>query len=221
LSANALNSSCYGVALRAMSTPESDKRRTVNINEKIAEELNRIANQEGKTLYSLINEIAVIGIDAYRRGFPLKDAVETRVFLDRVKRSRMILVNQDLWYTASGIAYRKDRNGWLNKAYEKAKWYGRLLSEESSDESFTESLRKMLYNLFWDCNEVQIRKNGEDTFDLRVFFIPEMPLQHASVVLRMVEGLLNSSGYAILRHTAEQGYLTILFKRVPLPDMQQ
>jgi hypothetical protein len=100
-----------------MFTSGSERRRTVNINDKIAEELNQIANQEGKTLYSLINEIAIIGIDAYRRGFPLKDAVETRVFLDRVRKGRMLLVNQDLWYTASGIAYRKDSDGWLNRAY--------------------------------------------------------------------------------------------------------
>ncbi len=199
---------------------KNDRRRTVNMSDDIAEELNRIANREGKTLYNLINEIATISIDAYRNGISLKDAVETAIFLERVKKSRLLLVNQDLWYASSGAAYRKNRDEWLNQVYGKAKWYGRVFLNDSSDESFTESLKRTLYNLFWDCNEVEIQRESEDVFRLRILFIPEMPLQHATVVLRMVEGLLNSSGFAILRYTAEQGYLAILFKRVQLPEGQ-
>ncbi|MFQ6135311.1 MAG: hypothetical protein ACE5KU_05815, partial [Nitrososphaerales archaeon] len=72
----------------------------------------------------------------------------------------------------------------------------------------------------WDCNEAAIQREDDDTFTLRAFFTPEMPNQHTYVIMRMVEGLLNSSGYAILRYTVETGYLALIFKCVPLPEEQ-
>ncbi len=201
-----------------MSSSKTEKRRTVNMNEEIAEELNRVANTQGKTLYSLINELASVGIEAHRLGFSLKEAVENKNLLNRVRKARLLLVNQDLWYTASDIAYKKNKDEWLSQAYEKAKWYGRIFLDNSSEDTLVKSLGDVLHNLFWDCNEVSIQKESGDTVSMRVFFTPEMLLQHTTIVERMIEGLLNTSGYAILRHMVEPGYIALIFKRVPLPE---
>lgn len=199
---------------------KTEKRRTVNMNEEVADKLNRVANKQGKTLYNLINEIAVTDIEAYGKGFSLKEAIDTKSHLDKARKTRLLLVNQDLWYTASGIAYKKNRDDWLNQVYEKAKWYGRVFLDSTSIDTYIESLKDILYNLFWDCNEASIQREDDDTFTLRAFFTPEMLHQHTYVIMRMIEGLLNSSGYAILRYTVESGYLALIFKRVPLPEKQ-
>lgn len=188
------------------------------MNEEIAGELNRIANLQGKTFYSLINEIALAAIDAFNQGFLLREAVDAKSLLDKAKRSRLLLVNQDLWYLASDLAYRRNKDEWMSQVYEKAKWYGRAFLDITSKEALIESFEQVFKNLFWDCSELAIEQGEEETFSLRAYFVPEMPLQHTSVVLRTVEGMLNASGYAILKYTIEPGYLAFIFRRVPLPD---
>jgi len=196
----------------------SEKRRTVNMNEEIAYELNRVANLQGKTLYSLINEIASASIEAFRQGFSLREALEAAYLLNRAKKTRLLLVNQDLWYFASDVAYKKSRDEWLRQVYEKAKWYGRVFFDSTSTEAFIESLRQIFPNLIWDCSELELEKKYDETLSLRARFVPEMSLQHTSVLLRAVEGIFNASGYAILKYTVEPGYLASIFKCISLPE---
>lgn len=70
------------------------KRKTVNMNEEIAQDLNKLANMSGKTLYSLINEIGIQAIEANRQGFTLEEAVKAKKLVQSARRSRMVLVNQ-------------------------------------------------------------------------------------------------------------------------------
>lgn len=72
------------------------KRKTVNMNEDIALELNKLANSSGKTLYSLINEIGIYALEANRQGFSLEEALAANKLVRSARRSRMVLVNQDL-----------------------------------------------------------------------------------------------------------------------------
>jgi len=45
-----------------------------------------------------------------------------------------------------------------------------------------------------------------------------MPLQHTYVLLKAWEGILNASGYAILRYMVEAGYLALIARRISLPN---
>jgi len=184
----------------------------------VAEELNQIANIQGKTLYSLINELTTFGIEAYRQGFSIKEAIEAKTFLNKAIKSRLLFVNQDMWYNASSIIYKKNKEEWLNQAYEKAKWYGKVFLGKIPENIFIEMFREALKKLFLDCNEIYIKKEEKDTYNLKAIFSPEMPLQHTFVIMRMIEGLLNSSGYAILKYTVEQGYISMMFRCLHLPE---
>lgn len=188
------------------------------MNEEIADQLNRIANLQGKTLYSLINEIASVSIEAFNQSLSLKEALDAANLLNRAKKTRLMLVSQDLWYLASDIAYRRNRNEWLRQVYEKAKWYGRVFLRSTPKEAFTESLKQVFKGLFWDCSELEMEEKSDGTLSLRAHFAPEMSLQHTSMLMRAVEGILNASGYAILKYTIEPGYLASIFKRVLLPE---
>jgi|GEM_PF-2072526 len=120
------------------------KRRTVNMNEEIAEELNRLANSQGKTLYSLINEIGLVALESSRHGFTLNEAIQAKRVIDRAKRSRMVLINQDLWYSGSSKACRVSKNEWLKQVYDNAKWRAHVFLNSGSHAEVIASVKKLV-----------------------------------------------------------------------------
>ena len=190
------------------------KRRTVNMNEEIAEELNRLANSQGKTLYSLINEIGLAALESNKHGFSLNEAVQGKAIVDRAKRSRMVLVNQDLWYSGSSRAYKTFKNEWLRQVYDNAKWYAHVFLSNGSHEEFIATIEKMLANFTWDCTEHTIEQRGSDGIFVRLVFVPEMPLEHTKSLFKTFEGMFNVFGYVVIDHAINPGFLTIIFKKL-------
>jgi hypothetical protein len=191
------------------------KRKTVNMNEDVAQELNRLANLQGKTLYSLINEIGVCALEANKQGFSLDDAVTARKLVQSARRSRMVLVNQDLWYFASSQAMKTAQKKWLKLIRDGAQWEANVFLTSKSDGEFVESVRRLLADFFWDCSEVKFeeRQQGEH-LGLRLAFVPEMPMEHTKGLFKAFEGMFNAHGYVAIDSTVEPGFLKITFKRV-------
>jgi hypothetical protein len=191
------------------------RRKTVNMNEDIAQELNRLANLSGKTLYSLINEIGTYALEASKQGFSLEDAVRAKKLVQSARRSRMVLVNQDQWYFASSEAMKASKTKWLKLIRDSAQWQANVFLTGSSKSEFIESIRRILADFFWDCSEVRLEEgqHGED-LALRLAFVPEMPLEHTEGLFKAFEGMFNAHGYAATDSTVEPGFLTIAFKKV-------
>jgi len=191
------------------------KRKTVNMNEDIAQELNRLANLQGKTLYSLINEIGLCALGANKNGFSLEDAVTAKKMVQRARRSRMVIVNQDLWYFASSQAMRTSKKKWLDLIRAYAQWQANVFLTGANDSEFVESVRRLLSDFFWDCGEAKLEegRRGEN-LDLKLAFVPEMPLGHTQGLFKTFEGMFNAHGYVATDSTVEPGFLTIAFKKV-------
>jgi hypothetical protein len=191
------------------------RRKTVNMNEDIAQELNRLANMSGKTLYSLINEIGIYALEANKQGFSLEDAVKAKKLVQSARRSRMVLVNQDQWYFASSEAMKASKTRWLKLIQDSAQWQANVFLNGSSDAEFIESVRRLLTDFFWDCGDARLERgqHGED-LALRLAFVPEMPLEHTQGLFKAFEGMFNAHGYVATESTVEPGFLTISFKKV-------
>ncbi len=191
------------------------KRKTVNMNEDIAQELNRLANLSGKTLYSLINEIGIYALEANKQGFSLEDAVASKKLVQRARRSRMVLVNQDLWYFASTQAMKVSKNKWLKLIRDSAQWQANVFLASSSDAEFLESVRRLLADFFWDCGEVRFDAGPRgETLAMRLAFVPEMPLEHTQGLFKAFEGMFNAHGYLVTDSMVEPGYLAVTFRKV-------
>jgi hypothetical protein len=184
------------------------------MNEDIAQELNRVANSQGKTLYSLINEIGVDALEAHKHGFNLEDAVKAKKSAESARRSRMVLVNQDLWYFASSLAMKTSRSKWLRLIRESAQWQSNVFLTGASKAEFVESVRGLLADFYWDCSQVRIDEsdNGED-LALTFAFVPEMPLEHTQGLFKAFEVMFNAHGYLVTDSLVEPGFLTVEFKR--------
>jgi hypothetical protein len=191
------------------------KRKTVNMNEDIAQELNKLANLQGRTLYSLINEIGIYALEANKQGFSLEDAVKAKKLMQSARRSRMVLVNQDLWYFASSEAMKASKSKWTKLIRDSSQWQANVFLTGSSDVEFIGSVRRLLADFFWDCGEATLEagQRGED-LALRLAFVPEMPLEHTQGLFKAFEGMFNAHGYVATDSTVEPGFLTIVFKKV-------
>jgi hypothetical protein len=191
------------------------KRKTVNMNEDIAQELNMLANLQGKTLYSLINEIGASALEANRHGFSLEEAVAAKKVAESARKSRMVLVNQDLWYFASTQAAKASKGKWLKLIRDGAQWQANVHLTGSSNVEFTESVGKLVKDYFWDCSEVRITEGqGGETLALRLAFVPEMPLEHTQGLFKAFEAMFNAHGYIATSSTVEPGFLAVSFKRI-------
>jgi len=190
------------------------KRRTVNMSEEIAQELNRLANLQGKTLYSLINEVGLSTIEANRQGFSLDEAVDAKKLVQRARKSRMVLVNQDLWYHASSQAMKASKTKWLKLLRDSAQWQANVFLSGSSDAEFLESLKKFLADFSWDCSEVRLDERASDGPLLRLAFVPEMPLEHTQGLFKALEAMFNVHGYVPVDSTVEPGFLVVHFKKI-------
>jgi hypothetical protein len=191
------------------------KRKTVNMNEEVVRELNQLANAQGKTLYSLVNEIGLAALEASKRGFTLEDAMKAKEVFDRAKKSRMLLVNQDLWYLGSSEAAKSIRNKWFKETYAAAQWQANVfLNSSQGGVEFVDSLRKHISDYFWDCSEVNLERQENGNLVVRLVFVPEMPLEHTKVLFKSLEGMLNIHGYVATSSTVEPGFMTAAFKLV-------
>lgn len=191
------------------------KRKTVNMNEDIAQELNRLANLQGKTLYSLVNEIGLQTLEANKAGSNLEDAVTAKKLLHSARRSRMVLVNQDLWYFASSQAFKSFKNKWLKLIRDTAQWQANVYLTQPGDPEFVESVRRLIADFYWDCGEAEVEDtNGGEGLVVRLAFVPEMPLDHTEGLSKAFEGIFNARGYVATESTVQAGYLAMTFKRV-------
>jgi hypothetical protein len=190
------------------------KRKTVNMNEDIAQELNKLANLSGKTLYSLINEIGICALEANRQGFNLEDAVTAKKLVQSARRSRMILVNQDLWYFASSQAMKASKNKWIKLIRDCAQWQANVFLTGSSDKELIESVRTLLADFFWDCSEIKLEAQGGDSLVMRLAFVPEMPPAHTEGLFKAFEGMFNAHRYVATDSRVEPGFLTATFRKV-------
>lgn len=189
----------------------------MNMNEDIAQELVTLANSQGKTLYSLINELGLAALEAHRQGFTLDEATRAKKVVERAKRSRKILVDQDLWYLASAIALKESRYKWLKAASDIARWQANVFLNGETDEDFLRSVREFVADFLWDCSELVMEKRGADGLLLKAVFVPEMPLEQTETLFKTFEVMFNSHGYVVTDSAVRQGFLTAQFKRVSTP----
>lgn len=198
------------------------KRKTVNMSEEVAQELNKLANLQGRTLYSLINEAGIQAIEAYKQGFSLEEAVAAKKLVRSAKRSRMLLVNQDLWYFASSQAMRHSpKDKWTKMVRNSAQWDANFfvasdrVSEELTEEEFVTSMMRFVEAFFWDCGEVRLEKEkAGEALVLRLAFVPEMPQEHTQGLFKLFEGMFNVRGYVVTDSTVKPGFLRLSFKRI-------
>lgn len=187
--------------------------------EGIAQDLNRLANIEGKTLYSLINEIGAQALEAKALGFGLDQAISAKRLVESAKRSRMVLVNQDMWYFASAQAMKASQRRWMKMVADTAQWQASVFLEGGGDPGVKEmlqSVRRFVERFVWDSTEFTVEREDEAKgfFSFRLALVPETPLDTTRAVFKTLEVMANQRGYVAVSSALQPGFFTASFKRL-------
>jgi len=187
-------------------TLKSTKRKTLFAREDLVNRLLSIAKRQGRSLYSLVNEIFELVIRAEDLGVNIQTAFEERWILKNAQKDGFILVPEGLWYEMAEIAYQNSKDEALKKWFEAGVWLAKRYIEVETEEPF-EAFKRSLKAYNW--NMVEIMINEEDQkISIRIIS-PRMPETYANLYSTFVEGALNTFGYKIAKKEVSFGNIRI------------
>ena len=185
---------------------KSTKRKTLFAREDLVNRLLSIAKRQGRSLYSLVNEIFELVIRAEDLGVNIQTAFEERWILKNAQKDGFILVPEGLWYEMAEIAYQNSKDEALKKWFEAGVWLAKRYIEVETEEPF-EAFKRSLKAYNW--NMVEIMINEEDQkISIRIIS-PRMPETYANLYSTFVEGALNTFGYKIAKKEVSFGNIRI------------
>ena len=184
----------------------SVKRKTLFAREDLANKLIEMAKQRGYTLYSIVNEIFELAIQAEEAGVNLRKLFEESWIPKKAKKDGFILGPEALWYDMADIAYKNAREEALKKWFEAGIWLAKRYMTIEPEDAF-EAFKKSLRAYTWNIPEVIIEEN-EKTVYIRIVS-PRIPESYTILYLAFLEGALETFGYKVSNKDASAGSIRI------------
>ncbi|MCD6089311.1 hypothetical protein J7K07_06320 [Candidatus Bathyarchaeota archaeon] len=182
------------------------KRKTLFAREDLANRLIDIAKQRGYTLYSMVNEILELAIQAEEAGVNLRKLFEESWIPKKAKKDGFILGPEALWYDMADIAYKNAREEALKKWFEAGVWLAKRYMTVEPEGSF-EAFKRSLKAYMWNIPEVVIEEDGEAVY-IRMIS-PRIPESYAILYSAFLEGALETFGYKVSSKDVSGGSIRI------------
>jgi len=182
------------------------KRKTLFAREDLANRLSIIAKQHGHTLYSLVNEILELAIQAEDAGINLRKIFEESWILKNAKKDGFILGLETLWYDMAELAYEKARDEAIKKWFEAGVWLAKRYVTAGMKKPF-ESFKTILEAYTWNVPELTI-KEDEKTVSIRIIS-PRLSESYTVLYSAFLEGALETFGYKISSKEVSRGMIRL------------
>ena len=177
----------------------------------LAHRLMGIANRQGRTVYSLTNEIVEQAIEADLLDCPLKDIVEFYRLLRVEKDSGSVIIRKDnLLYMIDKLYPREKKVLW-DKWYRSGRWYGKYLQVKFLNGEQFGVLEKLLDACAWDSSEFRLQRDGDNLVLNSVSLASS--LEYTELVARFLEGIVHSLGYETTNNDITRGLIVLEFKK--------
>ncbi|WP_309492972.1 hypothetical protein [Candidatus Hecatella orcuttiae] len=176
-----------------------------------------ISNRRGTTVYGFVNEIFEQAIKADELNATPTQVVEYYSLMETMKKAGAVIITLDILNHCIEKLSRIDKD-LSKKWYTSGLWYGKYLSAKFQDP--LETLKKILTTCFWEITEVELIQKDEENLTLRVL-APNHTEVHTELLLRFVEGIVNSLDYKVQREEHWKGIILLdLQKRIMPADME-
>ena len=182
------------------------KRKTLFAREDLANRLSIMAKQHGYTLYSLVNEILELAIQAEDAGINLRKIFEESWILKNAKKDGFILGLEALWYDMAELAYEKAREETIKKWFEAGVWLAKKYVTAGMERPF-ETFKRSLEAYAWNVPELTIEE-GEKTVSIRMIS-PRLPESYTILYSAFLEGALKTFGYEISSKEVSSGMIRL------------
>jgi len=182
------------------------KRKTLFAREDLANRLSDIAKQHGYSLYSLVNEILELAVQAEDAGINLRKIFEENQIIKSAKRDGFILGLENLWYDMAEMVYEKAKDEAIQKWFEAGVWFAKRYVTAEIERPFEVFIRN-LEAYTWNVPELTIEES-EGTVSIRMIS-PRFPESYTVLYSAFLEGALKTFGYEIASREVSAGMIRL------------
>jgi len=185
-------------------------RKTFAAREDLLDRMNRVAKQRGLSLYSFVNEVFELTLNADELGVDLQGLLKKGELLKVARDAGFILGLENLWYDVAKIAYGKAKRKTLQNGFEAGVWLAkRYLSSDVADPFL--AFQNDLEAFTWNASELAIDR-VDDEVSTRMI-CPRFPEAYSFLFASFLEGALTTFGYTISRRDVSRGTIRLLSRR--------
>lgn len=177
----------------------------------LLERLMRISNREGKTLYSFVSEIFEQALRVYESKHTLQEVVDFFELMETQRASGAVITPVDVLTYLIGEVYPSGKEVLYERWYESGRWYGKYLLDRFHNQNQVEALGKLLAVTRWDLKEVLVEEEG-GVVKVRCVS-PLLPLENTELLVRFVEGVMDSLGYKVRKEDFMRGIVLLEFEK--------
>ena len=182
-------------------------RSSLMVNKEIAAALADEARRAGKPLFYLANDLVGLYLRAREKGFDLGDVLTTYESMMILKKTGHVMIPNSTYYTltegnTSAERVKEIASIWRENGHRLGKYV-----ESMSDDPIG-TLGNLLPFMFWDINFELKLNDGENVLCLPC---PNQSEEKARLILSLVEGYIEASGYSIRSSEAITGLVQIKF----------
>jgi hypothetical protein len=188
-------------------------KRLILVRNDLIEKATEITAKEGRTLFSLTNEVFERAIEAHDMRASLADAVESCKMIRTAKTLHCVFVPADVFNFMAKKLYENEREELLEKMYESGIWNGSFLSLKSRCESETETLKMFMKMFLLGSDEFLINVDKEKV-EVKCFF-PDLNLEGVEIIARLLHGFFGSLGYRVEENKCIRGIIVMQLSRAP------
>lgn len=186
------------------------KRKMLAADERLAEQMVKIAEEKGQTLYSLVNEALEQAVNAYNMGLTLKRIVQERGTAETAKEADFTLTVKTLWLDAVETAFNAGKRSMLEKWRETGRWYGKYFTVKNPEKP-VEALEETVRNLMWGSSEFHVKLNdGKGEISC---ISGDFTHAYTKLLSSFLEGALEALGYKRTKKNVSKGIIRIRFKK--------
>lgn len=186
------------------------KRKMLAVAEDLANEIVRIAERKGLTLYKFVNDVLRQVVMANDMGLTLKQVVDERRVIEAAKEAGFTLAVERLWYDAVDTAFKHRRGSTTKKWREAGKWYGKYCSSRGAEEPL-KAFKRTVSDLMWGASEFDIEEK-DDKVEVRCIS-SRFPLSYTELFTAFLEGAFEALGYKRTEREVSKGVIRLTFGR--------
>lgn len=187
------------------------KRKMLAADERLAEQIVKIAEERGQTLFSLVNEVLEQAMRVHDMGLTLRQVVDEWSKIEAVRSAGLMFCVKSLWFDVIERVFSLEKNSMVEKWRETGSWYGKYFITKETDDPFR-GFMDFVRNLMWGATEFVI---DLDDCEGRVRCMSaDFPASYTELLSAFLEGAIGALGYECVEKDFSKGILQITFKKI-------
>ncbi|MEM2239329.1 MAG: hypothetical protein QXM89_00115 [Candidatus Bathyarchaeia archaeon] len=186
---------------------QSKDKKLVWVRADILSHISRIANREGKTITTYVNEVLEQSIRVYDMKLTLTEVIDLYMLTRISREGGNLTIPRDVVKYLISKVYNSNREELMQIFYDTGAWFGKYILARIGSENLVERLRQILYVNIWDLNEVYVDKNG-NTISIRCV-APQLSMEETELLASYVDGMLGSIGFKPVEREVIRGIIMV------------